>query len=88
MHSREHSPAGSPWPQSQGMTTSSRFFHSSDFSGPVFQRGTFLDVLWNGNIVTTLRPGYSPWTYDEFNVTVDGNDVVACHGGKAPRGAI
>lgn len=60
------------------------FFHASVYSGQASEAAAFVDVLWNGNVVTTIRPGYSPWTYYEFQVTAKGNDVLAFHGGKAP----
>ncbi|KAF9459605.1 hypothetical protein BDZ94DRAFT_1267884 [Collybia nuda] len=60
------------------------FFHASVYSGQTSEAAAFVDVLWNGNIVTTLRPGYSPWKYYEFEVTAQGNDILAFHGGKAP----
>ncbi|CAA7263587.1 unnamed protein product [Cyclocybe aegerita] len=60
------------------------FFHASAFSGPVLEADAFVDILWNGNIVTTIRPGFSNWQYYQFQVTGAGNDVLAFHGGKAP----
>ncbi|KAF8626637.1 hypothetical protein AX15_004777 [Amanita polypyramis BW_CC] len=60
------------------------FFHSSTFSGSKLEAAAFVDVLWNGNIVGTVKPGYQSWTFYSFPVTAIGNDLLAFHGGKAP----
>ncbi|KAF8232616.1 hypothetical protein L208DRAFT_1423082 [Tricholoma matsutake] len=60
------------------------FFHASAYSGEVGEANAFLDVMWNGEIVSTIRPGYSQWTYYEFPVTAKGSDVVAFRGGLPP----
>jgi hypothetical protein len=60
------------------------FFHASAFSGPTGEANAFVDVLWNGNIVTTIRPGFQNWQFYQFSVTGAGNDVIAFHGGMAP----
>lgn len=60
------------------------FFHASVYSGSVSEQEAFVDILWNGQVVSTIHPNYSPWKYYEFTVTAKGNDVVAFHGGKAP----
>jgi len=60
------------------------FFHYSGYSPPSDEQDAFVDIMWNGNVVATITPGYSPWTYYSFNVTGAGKDVLAFHGGKAP----
>ena len=60
------------------------FFHYSSFSGSSDEQDAFVDIVWNNNVVATITPGYSPWTYYSFTVTGAGNDVLAFHGGKAP----
>jgi hypothetical protein len=60
------------------------FFHASVYSGQVDEADAFVDVMWNGAIVSTIRPGYSQWTYYDFLVTAIGNDVLAFHGGLSP----
>ncbi|KIM37622.1 hypothetical protein M413DRAFT_20272 [Hebeloma cylindrosporum] len=60
------------------------FFHASAFSGPTLEAGAFVDVLWNGNIVTTIAPGFQNWQLYQFSVVGAGKDLLAFHGGKAP----
>lgn len=67
-----------------GKTYEVGFFHSSVFSGPTGQKDTFVEVQWNGRVIGTLRPGYSPWKYYSFKATGTGSDALAFQGGKAP----
>jgi hypothetical protein len=60
------------------------FFQNSAYSGPTLQAPAFVEILWNGVVVNTIRPGYSSWTFHAVDVTAQGNDVVAFRGGKAP----
>ncbi|RDB31124.1 hypothetical protein Hypma_000065 [Hypsizygus marmoreus] len=60
------------------------FFHASVYAGQVAEKDAFVDVLWNGVTVASIKPGYQPWTYYEYEVTAKGNDLLAFHGGKAP----
>jgi len=60
------------------------FFHASVYGGETAEADAFVDVVWNGDIVSTIRPGYSQWKYYEFSVTATGNDVLAFHGGSSP----
>lgn len=60
------------------------FFHSSSFSPADEQVDTIAQVLWNGNVVGTIRPGFSLWTYYHFEVVAVGNDTLAFRGGQAP----
>jgi hypothetical protein len=60
------------------------FFQASAFSGPTLEANAFIDILWNGNVVTTIHPGYQNWQFYQFTVTAAGNDVLAFRGGKAP----
>jgi hypothetical protein len=75
---------GKPLATVAGKKYTITFFHASVYSGQDSEKDAFVDILWNGAIVTTIRPGYSPWTYYEFTATAKGNDIVAFHGGKAP----
>ncbi|TFK19518.1 hypothetical protein FA15DRAFT_682923 [Coprinopsis marcescibilis] len=59
-------------------------FQTSSFSGPVLSAPAWFDVLWNGNVVLEVRPGYSPWSLYSVVVTATGDDVLAFHGGQAP----
>ncbi|KAF8337155.1 hypothetical protein F5887DRAFT_1244600 [Amanita rubescens] len=60
------------------------FFYSSTFSGRYLEAEAFVDVLWNGEVVGSVKNGYQPWTFYSFVVTAVGGDVLAFHGGKAP----
>jgi hypothetical protein len=60
------------------------FFQASAFSGPTLEADAFIDILWNGNVVTTITPGFQNWQFYSFQVTGAGNDVLAFRGGKAP----
>ena len=60
------------------------FFQASAFSGPKDEAPAFVDILWNGNIVLTIRPGFSNYEYISLDVVGAGNDVLAFHGGAAP----
>ncbi|TFK18627.1 hypothetical protein FA15DRAFT_689757 [Coprinopsis marcescibilis] len=59
-------------------------FQNSAYSGPTFQKDSFLEILWNGEVVKTVRPGYSDWAFVEAEVVAEGDDVVEIRGGKAP----
>jgi hypothetical protein len=60
-----------------------QFFHWSQWVD--FDTGAFVDIIWNGEVVKTIRPGYSPWTYFEVGpVEAKGKDTLAFHGGKFP----
>jgi hypothetical protein len=56
----------------------------SAYSPPEQEEGAFVDVLWNGKVVRTLRPGWSAWTYWTVDVLAEGRDEIAFHGGSAP----
>ena len=61
-----------------------QFFHSSSYSGEFAERESYVQVVWNGDVVATIRPGYSGWRCFEFKVTGCGEDTLAFMGGKAP----
>lgn len=67
-----------------GKKYSITFFHQSTYAGPEAEKDAFVDIMWNGAIVQTIRPGYESWKFYEFTVTAVGNDKLAFHGGKAP----
>ncbi|KAF8805644.1 hypothetical protein BYT27DRAFT_7258024 [Phlegmacium glaucopus] len=67
-----------------GKTYTIAFFQASAFSGPSGEAAAFVDILWNGVIVTTITPGFTNWEFFSFNVVAAGNDVLAFHGGVAP----
>jgi hypothetical protein len=60
------------------------FFQASAFSGPSGEASAFVDILWNGAVVSTINPGYTNWKFFSFNVIGGGSDVLAFHGGMAP----
>ncbi|KIJ33759.1 hypothetical protein M422DRAFT_182877 [Sphaerobolus stellatus SS14] len=59
-------------------------FSSSVFSGHQEEAGSFFKIVWNGQTIQTVCPGFSDWTFYSFAVTGIGNDVLAIHGGAAP----
>ncbi|KIJ50323.1 hypothetical protein M422DRAFT_245576 [Sphaerobolus stellatus SS14] len=67
-----------------GKTYSINLFSSSVFSGPQEEAASFFQIVWNGQTIQTVTPGFSDWTFYTFSVTAAGNDVLAIHGGSAP----
>ncbi|KAJ7091424.1 hypothetical protein B0H15DRAFT_883757 [Mycena belliarum] len=63
-----------------------QLFHSSTYSGAELERPAFVELVWNGVLAGSVRVGFSPWTYFEFNVIAvgGGNDTLLLTGGKAP----
>lgn len=43
-----------------------------------------MNVLWNGEIVATIRPGFANFEFFQFTVTSVGKDVLSFNGGAAP----
>ncbi|KAF8054343.1 hypothetical protein FPV67DRAFT_1131368 [Lyophyllum atratum] len=81
--------AGTLMPRAPLMTVAGKrytitFFQSSLYAGSEAEKDAFIDVLWNGAIVKTIRPGFQPFTFYELTVTARGSDRLAFHGGKAP----
>ena len=60
------------------------FYESSAFSGPIGEASAFIEILWNGIVVSTITPGFSNYKYNSINVVGAGNDVLAFRGGAAP----
>ncbi len=60
------------------------FFQSSSFSPPAQEAAAFVNVLWNGEIVATIRPGFANFEFFQFTVTSVGKDVLSFNGGAAP----
>ncbi|KAK2464922.1 hypothetical protein APHAL10511_002998 [Amanita phalloides] len=67
-----------------GHTYQIAFFHSSTFSGAKMESDAFVQVMWNKEVVGTVRPGYQAWTFYSFVVTAVGGDQLAFRGGRAP----
>jgi hypothetical protein len=63
-----------------------QLFHASTYSGAELEGAAFVEVLWNGVLVGSVRVGFSPWTYFEFPVIAagGGNDTLMFVGGTAP----
>jgi len=59
-------------------------FHSSAFAGPLHEERSFFEVLWNGEVVKVVRPGYENWTLYQVEVEAKGDDKLALRGGSAP----
>jgi hypothetical protein len=60
------------------------FWQASAFSGFKAEASAFIDILWNGDVVSTIKPGYSNYEFYSVDVIGTGNDVLAFHGGDAP----
>jgi hypothetical protein len=60
------------------------FFQASSYSGPVDEAPAFVNVLWNGENVLTINPGYTNYKFFSVDVVASGNDVIAFNGGAAP----
>ncbi|KAJ7589536.1 hypothetical protein C8J56DRAFT_1076194 [Mycena floridula] len=61
-----------------------QFFHNSNFNTEEQEQNSKLDVLWNGEIVKSLRVGSSPWAVYQVQVTAIGNDKLEFIGGSYP----
>ena len=60
------------------------FFQASAFSGFYSEGNAFIDIFWNGDVVLTIRPGFSNYEYNSVDVVGVGDDTLAFHGGAAP----
>ncbi|KAF8154947.1 hypothetical protein B0H34DRAFT_676632 [Crassisporium funariophilum] len=60
------------------------FFQASSFSGPTLEAAAVVNVLWNGKVVSTIRPGFENYQFFTVDVVGAGNDVLAFNGGAAP----
>ena len=60
------------------------FFHASAFSGFEREASAFVEIFWNGDIVSTIKFGFSNYKYYSFNVVGTSNGVLALRGGAAP----
>ena len=43
-----------------------------------------MEVVWNGQVAKTIRPGYEDWKLYQVNVVATGSDTLAFRGGAAP----
>ncbi|KAF8896757.1 hypothetical protein CPB84DRAFT_1848117 [Gymnopilus junonius] len=60
------------------------FFQASSFSPPDEEAPAFIDVVWNGETVTTFKPGFANFEFLSVDVVAKGSDTLAFHGGAAP----
>ncbi|KIK61867.1 hypothetical protein GYMLUDRAFT_72930 [Collybiopsis luxurians FD-317 M1] len=67
-----------------GASYTLQFFHSSFYSGQQSEANASMKVIWNGQTVATLNPGFAQWTPHQFTVTAQGNDKLQFTGGSAP----
>jgi hypothetical protein len=67
-----------------GQTYTLQFFHSSFYSGPQAEASASLEIVWNGQTIDTIHPGFSQWTPHQYNVVAQGNDVLQFIGSPAP----
>lgn len=76
--------AGQPLATEAGKKYQIAFFQNSAFSGPTFQAKSIVEVLWNGKVVQTIKPGFTEWKFHSVDVEAVGNDILAFRGGAAP----
>lgn len=72
-----------PLATTAGKTYTISFFHNSAFSGSA-EAAAFVQILWNGDVVGEIKPGFEEWTFHELTAVGTGNDTLAFHGGTAP----
>ena len=58
------------------------FFHDSQVINSTAESYYLVDVMWNGDVIATITPGFSPWKLYQFTATAVGNDVLAFRGGR------
>jgi len=74
----------SPIQTEAGIDYTLQFFHSSFYSGSEAEAAASFQVIWNGQVVDTLNPGFAQWTGHQYTVTAQGNDVLQFVGSPAP----
>ena len=75
----------SPITTEAGVSYVLQFFYSTSFSGQEAEAGANLEIIWNGNTVDTIEPGYqSQWVGYQSTVVAQGNDVLQFVGSPAP----
>jgi hypothetical protein len=67
-----------------GQSYTLQFFHSSFYSGQEAEAPASLSIIWNGETVDTIHPGFSQWTGHQYTVVAQGNDVLQFQGGSSP----
>ncbi|KAJ4487605.1 hypothetical protein J3R30DRAFT_3654104 [Lentinula aciculospora] len=67
-----------------GQSYTLQFFHSSFYSGEEAEAPATLEIIWNGESVDTIHPGFSQWAGHQYVVTAQGNDLLQFVGGAAP----
>ncbi|EAU87854.1 hypothetical protein CC1G_01501 [Coprinopsis cinerea okayama7 len=60
------------------------FWQNSAYSGPTYQKDAWFEVVWNGEVVYSEKPGFSDWKFVSVRVRAKGGDVLGIRGGKAP----
>lgn len=67
-----------------GRTYSLQLFYNSNFNSGVDEANASLEIIWNGQTVSTIKAGNSPWTFYQFTVVAKGNDQLKFFGGSFP----
>ncbi|KAJ3877108.1 hypothetical protein F5051DRAFT_409571 [Lentinula edodes] len=67
-----------------GQSYTLQFFQSSFYSGEEAEAPATLEIIWNGESVDTIHPGFSQWTPYQYTVVAQGNDLLQFKGGAAP----
>ncbi|KAF5353002.1 hypothetical protein D9757_014961 [Collybiopsis confluens] len=59
-----------------GATYMLQFYHSSLYAGEAAEASASMQIIWNGEIVATLSPGFQDWTREQFTVLAQGVDAL------------
>ncbi|KAH6902246.1 hypothetical protein BKA70DRAFT_1113318, partial [Coprinopsis sp. MPI-PUGE-AT-0042] len=60
------------------------FWQDSTFGGVGRAEGAWVDLMWNGEVVESWKPGFTRWTFLSAVVEAKGGDIIAIRGGAAP----
>lgn len=74
----------SPLATEAGASYTLQFFHSSFYSGEQAEAPASMKIIWNGETIDTINPGFSQWTGHQYTVVAQGNDKLQFTGGSAP----
>ncbi|KAE9398952.1 hypothetical protein BT96DRAFT_976126 [Gymnopus androsaceus JB14] len=76
----------SPITTEAGVSYTLQFFYSTSFTDEeADEAGASLEIIWNGNPVNTITPGYqSQWVGHQTTLVAQGNDILQFIGSPAP----
>jgi len=75
----------SPIATEAGVSYTLQFFLSTSYSGQDSEGDASVEIVWNGNTVDTIEPGFqAQWVPHQYTVVAQGNDVLQFVGSPAP----